>query len=122
MRGSGGRGRALQAEEGHTSQQHSQPSAPGPAWGSLLFREVLPARAGTTGQRGPLKVGLSSVTLQPCANSCAPTQAMLETVKGRQTPLLSAAHSPGGRLLNRLEWASVQSRKASWRQDARAGS
>lgn len=52
MRGSGGRGRALQAEEGHTSQQHSQPSVPGPAWGSLLFREVLPARAGTTGQEG----------------------------------------------------------------------
>lgn len=80
MRGSGGRDRALQAEEGHTSQQHSEasawPSHPRPAGGSPLFHGVLPAKARATGQEGSPEGGVqfsdTAATCQQLSTNSGP--------------------------------------------------
>lgn len=73
MRGSGGRGGALRAEEGQTGQQHSEPSAqaftPETSSGSPPpFQEVLPAKARATGQevspKGGARLSDTAVTCQ----------------------------------------------------------
>lgn len=68
MRGSGGRGRALRAEERQTGQQHSEPSAqaftPQTSLGEppLHSKRCFLQKPGPQDRRRPPKVGLGLVT------------------------------------------------------------
>lgn len=76
----------------------TQAPQPRPAWGSPLFQEVLSAKAGDTGQEGsPERVGGSVLSHCGCVSTAEhQLRAMLETLRERQTPLLSVAYSPAG--------------------------
>lgn len=121
MRGSGGRGRALGAEEGHTSQRHSAlspgPHTQGQLGAPLCSKRCFLQKLGPQDRWGPLKVGPGSMRLQPLCTQ-------RNTSFGRHWKYLrerlphcqrEATWRPAGRQINRLGWAGMQSGKASWR-------
>lgn len=75
----------------------TQAPQPRPTWGSPLFQEVLPAKAGARGQEGSPERGGSVVSHCGCVSTAEHLlRAMLETLRERQTPSFSAAYSPAG--------------------------
>ena len=114
MRGSGGRGRALRAEERQTGQQHSEPSAqaftPQTSSGEPPppFQEVLPAKARAAGQEASPKGGArlsDTAVCQQLSTGSGPCWKCGEEDRLPRFQLLTVQQE--GRYRNRLGWDGV---------------